>query len=242
MGRGRHEAVQRTVSLETFEPQLRAQVDDWEAWLVFADWLTEHDDARGEVLVLEHRYATGGLTGPIRQRTKQRIDAIIARERGRWLRGWTCPDGTRLHWRGGFVRGVELRGGRAAIASFERLAAHPAGRLLATLDLACNQLGTAAVADLVRSEALRTITRLDLPHNLAGPKAAEAIATSTNLGALDALDLDHNHIGDAGLQAILESSQLPVLRTLRLGDNAITSLGRRAIARAALARRCRIWT
>jgi uncharacterized protein (TIGR02996 family) len=44
-------------SAEELLARLRAHPDDQEAWLVYADWLAEQGDGRGELIALEHRAA-----------------------------------------------------------------------------------------------------------------------------------------------------------------------------------------
>jgi len=41
-------------SIETLRERLRRFPDDWTDWLVYADWLSEHGDIRGELLAVEH--------------------------------------------------------------------------------------------------------------------------------------------------------------------------------------------
>jgi uncharacterized protein (TIGR02996 family) len=40
---------------DELEAHLRAHPTDWERWLVYADWLTDQGDIRGQLIGWEHR-------------------------------------------------------------------------------------------------------------------------------------------------------------------------------------------
>ena len=82
---------------------------------VYADWLTERGDLRGELIVLQL------LAEPTLQQ-RQRIDELLARHRDRWV-GGAATDAWKLDWQRGFV-------GRAAFeldASADRTTIDDAG-------------------------------------------------------------------------------------------------------------------
>ena len=63
------------------EAWIRAHPDDWDGWRVYADWLLEHGDIRGELVHLEHRLRNGALSLEEAQAAKKRVGALIGRSR-----------------------------------------------------------------------------------------------------------------------------------------------------------------
>ena len=59
-------------TIEALERQLRQPSAGWEPWLVYADWLTERGDVRGQMIALAHRLAEGAL-GPDEAGETQRL-------------------------------------------------------------------------------------------------------------------------------------------------------------------------
>ena len=89
---------------------VRADFDDWDAWRVFADWLTDRGDARGELIAIEHRLGVEALAADEQLSLQQRVHALTEAHQVEWLAGWVPPEGAELEWRCGFIVGVELNG------------------------------------------------------------------------------------------------------------------------------------
>jgi uncharacterized protein (TIGR02996 family) len=205
---------------------------DWASWLVYADWLLEQGDPRGELVNLEHKLDTAKLSrderlGLVRQRM-----TLQKEHEGQWLRGLTLPEGLYPRWRHGFIIGLtpgSLKQGLGATLSFLRkLQAHPAGLLLCTLDLSELRLGDAEAAQLA-SAPLGPLTRLLLGNNQIGSAGVVALSESAHLGALGRLDLSHNAVGTRGLTALLSSAGLAGLvqldlRKAQLGPESLGTL------------------
>jgi uncharacterized protein (TIGR02996 family) len=83
---------------EDLEGRLREAPEDEGAWLVYADWLLERGDARGEVIRLGHQIRAGGATPEMERRY-----AAVCRA-ARWPREGPWP---RMCWRVRFERLVE---------------------------------------------------------------------------------------------------------------------------------------
>jgi uncharacterized protein (TIGR02996 family) len=95
------------------EAHLRAHPDDLAAWSVYADWLLEHGDPRGD-LVRRHREPTKD-------------------ERVRW-RG-PIPEKVATDWRFGFVIELDLPLDPRTPALLTQILADPAGRLVSSVKL-----------------------------------------------------------------------------------------------------------
>jgi uncharacterized protein (TIGR02996 family) len=106
---------------------VRASPEDWQRWLVYADWLTETGDVRGQLVSWAHELATSALSAEARVALQQQSAALAEEHEEQWLSGWARPAGARLHWRHGFV-GVWLRWDDETVANLEALVAHPTAR------------------------------------------------------------------------------------------------------------------
>lgn len=81
------------------EAAIEADLGNDSAWLVFADWLQQHGDPRGELITLEH----GGK--------QAQAEALLARHRAAWLGDALAGvdgDTLALTWKHGFVRSARI--------------------------------------------------------------------------------------------------------------------------------------
>lgn len=105
---------------------------DWEPWLVYADWLSSHNDPRGALIVLEHRLATGRLSPNERARVDAEIHLLVAEHRAAWtIAGLPASWGTT--YRHGFLVGVALSLDHQQFEPLGALLEDPRGALLARL-------------------------------------------------------------------------------------------------------------
>jgi uncharacterized protein (TIGR02996 family) len=118
-------------SLDELHAHLAANPDDWPAWMVLGDLLSEQGDVRGELIRLEHLHAEA--TPDARGDLNRQLVALVKANEAAWRGPAPSGDGVTLDWRHGFIVGLELpwvEGSRDALAAF---LAHPASRLLTTL-------------------------------------------------------------------------------------------------------------
>jgi uncharacterized protein (TIGR02996 family) len=215
--------------MNPLQAQLRVDLDDWRSWLVYADWLQDQGDARGEVIVLEHRLAAEGLSEEEARRVRARIKALGREHRPTWRQGLELPAGGELECRFGFPVGVRLPWSEGAPAVLARLVDHPGCRLLTRLHLAGESVDTAALA---RLPALRAFLELSLARCALGPRGAEALARSPHLGGLVRLDLSRNEVGPQGAAALAQSSTLGALERLELASDRVGAEGAAALAQS----------
>jgi uncharacterized protein (TIGR02996 family) len=104
---------------------VRARPNDWRSWLVYADWLTEQGDSRGELVALEHRLAVEALSSEERHALRARADALTEMHRESCLAALALPKGSELELHHGFVVGVRLPWSDEALAVLDALVAHP---------------------------------------------------------------------------------------------------------------------
>src|SRR6478672_5881113 len=104
------------------EARLRANPDDWESWLVYADWLTDQGDLRGTLIGLEHKLATAGLSEEEHRALQAQAKALAEEHQQEWLEGWSVPADAHLQWRHGFIVGVFLSWNEHTLDALEALA------------------------------------------------------------------------------------------------------------------------
>jgi uncharacterized protein (TIGR02996 family) len=221
------------------EAALLAGPRDLRAWAVYADWLSERDDPRGEALALDVRLAGGPLDDSQRQTLQERLDTIRSERRAAWLAGLALPEGADLRWWGGFVVAAWLPWDDGTPALLEALEAHPTARFLTSLDLTHRWRGFSDtrmwgrhVGRLARCALLRRITHLDLTGQLLHADGASALASSRHVRALETLKLDGCRMGARGATALVQSPRLRTLRALWLGSNRLRGAGAVTVAEA----------
>jgi uncharacterized protein (TIGR02996 family) len=209
--------------------------------LIFADWLDERGDPRGEFLRAQTELSR--WVPDLKRRTE--LQRRISDMPGRFGADWIGP--LRAHcslWRfegglahvtmtaGRFAGGCLSQHGdewlRRAQAATVRLtnaarhikavAAAPALAGVAALDLSDNNLTDSAMRALAASPHLGRLRRLDLGNNQLGDAAAFALARAPWLDQMTELDLRNNTISHVGAQALL-TRDLPRLRRLDLHGN-----------------------
>ncbi|MEM6928655.1 MAG: TIGR02996 domain-containing protein, partial [Myxococcota bacterium] len=222
---------------------LRAPHDE-EAWLVFADWLLDRGDPRGEWLVLHHQLSEPSLRGRQRLAIERRLreagpptEEELLEEldlHGMW---WVIN----VNARRGFILGLTLAWMRElTLECLERVAAHPAGTLWSALSV--SGLGSADTARLVHTDALADRAVLDIAQPRAykariGAAGAHTLASASRLRHLEVLRVGGNDIGSEGAVALVQSPHLADLRVLDLGANGLDDAGfERVTSQAGLAR------
>ena len=128
-------------------PELEALIDeapgDAERYLVYADWLQQQGDARGELIVIQHRLATStdpkeiGLLERDHAALLKKFEAELLGPLARYvfLRNSVRSFRT-FSWRCGFIRAARFSrlhyrfGAEGLHAAFKRLFHHPSGRFL----------------------------------------------------------------------------------------------------------------
>ena len=233
------------------EQTLREHPDDPAAWLVYGDWLLEHDDPRGALIQLEHRRASARAED--RAALQAEIDALVKRHRPQWEAA--LPEGVRVRaWRHGFATEIAVRWSEDAPAQIERALREPFVRGLRLFvrdpdkpggpddggddedDVEMDDDGIPILPDLsgvswLAALDLRRISSLDLSYTRLGAGGAAALAASETLGGLEVLALPYCNLGDRGVEALAAAPRLAGVRRLRLQRNGLTAAGAAALRR-----------
>jgi uncharacterized protein (TIGR02996 family) len=237
---------------DAFLQAIREDPDDDVPRLIYADWLEEQGDPRGEFIrvdcALEHLPATDRRRPPLLARRRQ----LLAQHRGAWL-GPLRPLAYHWEFRRGFPEEMTAdarpfldHAGRIFAAAPVRLARLLHGgtvtealaecrhlRRLCSLHLTDNGLGDDGLRTLLASPHLGGLRCLRLGNNDLGDEGAALLARAAGLVGLTSLTLSRNAIGDEGAAALAGSRHLGNLTALDLGNNGIQDAGARALAEAA---------
>src|SRR4051812_27172040 len=184
--------------------------DDDAPRLVYADWLDERGDPRGEFIRLQLALGRLGEDDPCRPGLAEREALLAARHRPEWDRplagladGWEYRRGFAEIVRGAAARVLERAGQLFRTAPVRELELHDvSGRL----------------AELARAPWLGRLKGLTV-YASRNPAVASALAASPGLAGITALRLGRNNIDDAGAAALAASPALARLRELDLRDN-----------------------
>ncbi|MFO0926190.1 MAG: TIGR02996 domain-containing protein [Gemmataceae bacterium] len=216
---------------------------------VYADWLEERGDPRGEFIQVQCAAERLPPADPRKLALDARADELLWRHEAEWLgpmrgrvrawrfrRGlleWVSVDaGTFLAHADEWVRGTGLLGVhlRRVDGHLEALAACPALGRLSALYLGENDLTNDQLRLLLRSRHLRQLRRLYLQCNRLDEGGAALIAVCPHLRGLYDLSLGRNFVGDAGVRALVASPHLTRLRRLDLLMTGLRADGVRALA------------
>lgn len=202
---------------------------------VYADWLEDRGDPRGEFIQVQCAADRLWSDDPRKAVLEARADELLWQHEADWLgpmrghvRSWRFRRGL-LEWvsvdaaaflahadawsRDTGLLGVHLR---HASDHLDALAACPAVGRLAGLYLGDNELTSDDLRVLLRSPHLRQLRRLYLQCNRLDQEAAGVLAACPSLTRLHDLNLGRNFIGDEGVQALVRSPHLRRLRRLNL--------------------------
>jgi uncharacterized protein (TIGR02996 family) len=213
-----------TSSLAQLETHLRETPEDWQSWLVYADWLLDQGDERGRLIQLEHRLALS----PGDARLQREIDKL--QKAGSWQPARALRSGGgSLLLRHGFVCGLSLYGEGAA-TKLRRLLAGPNMQFLTSLELA--DLSGRGVAFLSEVLPQTHIRRVRMERVQLGQARLTRLLPA--LGQLETLELYATQLGDEGMAQLCQAQSLRGLRSLSLMEEWLTERGAAALASGAL--------
>ncbi|WP_029630347.1 TIGR02996 domain-containing protein [Zavarzinella formosa] len=212
--------------------------------LVFADWLDERDDPRGEFIRIQCALARLSPADPNRPTLLDREAMLIARFHAPWseplkgIAGWT-------EFRRGFVETVNIETRKflsrgkdlfnlAPVrhvrfldvgSNLPRLTASPLLNRLSAITMYAQHLGDELAHSLVDSPHLGDLRQLNIGRNRIRDRGVQRLARSPRFEQIVGMDLSDNTIRDPGIRAVAESSNLTNLVSLELRRNEITPVG-----------------
>lgn len=212
--------------------------------LIFADWLDEREDPRGEFIRVQVALDRLPTDDPRRPELLAREGTLLGRFADAWaepLRGLVGGP----EFRRGFVEAVnaEARTFVRRAPDLFRLApvrhvrfldvGSALGRLmdcpflarLWAITIFAQHIDDRLTRALVESPHLGGLRALHLGRNRVGDRGAERLAWSPRFRHLVELDLSDNAVGDTGARAIAGSANLAALEVLELRRNELTRIG-----------------
>ncbi len=221
---------------------VRAARDDDSPRLVYADWLLEHGDPRGEFIqvqcALGRALSSKGTPRlftdyAIRESEKElppdhveleKREAALFRKHGKtWIEPFRPFISRAWSWRGGFVESIHTN--PVFFDGAERvLDAHPVSLLLLE-----GMRPVSGSHQRLAETSLRGIRQLNLDtQDIAGPNLAAVL--QKNLSEIEFLNIAGNGLGDAGAVKLATESHLTSLRALRVDRCGIGDAGLAALA------------
>jgi uncharacterized protein (TIGR02996 family) len=232
---------------------IAASPDDDAPRLVYADWLIEHGDARGEFIQLQCLLAKGdpntpGQPHPDQQSMLNRVGVLMKKHEKEWLapikqyfyshvwsRGFLFtvtsnpkffPGADKVFTTHPIVRlNIEGMKKKSDLDAFNDM---PIGRSVRYLDVSSQRIGPDKVKVLL-GERLANIEWLMLYANPLGDEGCQAIAAKSHLKKLKGLSLLSCGIGDAGIEALASSPVLESVERLNVRGNNFTNKGLEAL-------------
>src|SRR5262249_45903889 len=235
---------------------IREQPDDDLPRLIYADYLDERGDPRGEFIRAQIERSTLPPGDPRRYELLAPERELLRWHEAEWL-GPLAAVVSNHEFERGFidwvlvmteafvahaetifawapVRRVKLRG---ALGWVKLLAAMPELAYLSEIDLRFDHLDAADGRLLAASPHLHRLTRLYLSGNHLGDEGALALAAAPALARLRALPLENCPLSATAVRALAGSPHLRDLHTLELSDNPLGDAGVRALVSAPFLRR-----
>jgi uncharacterized protein (TIGR02996 family) len=234
---------------EAFLQRIRAYPEDDAQRLIFADWLDEQGDPRGQFIRVQLALAELPADAPERAALVRTERDLLAVHRDEWeapFRGLA----TGPVFRRGFVDEVKVEARQFLRSAHELFTAAPVRHVtlldvsdslpavlqcpylsrLAALTVHAQHTGEPLARAVARSEHLAGLRRLVLTRNRFGDAGAEQLARSPHLTNLEELDLSENEIGETGARALAASPGLAKLQRLELQGNPLGPAGAEALA------------
>jgi carbon storage regulator CsrA len=200
--------------------------DDEGIRLIFADWLQDREDPRGEFIRTQCLLAKLAPGDPHRPGLEAAERALWAEHGSTW-RGYLPLVLRSAAFRRGFVEAIELTVAEFLAHAGEIFAAAPVRRFRARRGWDGYPGPTLAL--LAASPYLARLAELDLSDQDLGDGEAALLAASPHAASLNALVLRRNQLGDAGAAALARSPHLTGLARLDLTGNRIGKKGARTL-------------
>jgi uncharacterized protein (TIGR02996 family) len=217
-----------------------ASPDDDRPRLVYADWLTEQGDPRGEFIAVQCARARMPADAPGQRPLEEREWTLMSAHAEQWEAA-LGKDLTSVKFRRGFIEEATLFTASFVERAEQMFALEPL-RTVQVIDA-----GEEGAANLAASKSLARLDGLRL-SNLSGRveqgigiDGLGVLLSSRNISRLKSLSLDDQYVGDTGAIALAHAgpAALPVLESLRLVSDSLTALGVEALAGTRWFRRLR---
>ena len=190
--------------------------------LIFADWLDDRGDSRGQFIRVQIALSRMSDDADGREALQNREATLLSRHRVKWsapLRGIACS----AEFSRGFIETVNVEG-RVFLRRNEELFRLAPVRNIRFLDVG------SSLCNLMNCPGLARLSAITISAQHIDEKLTQALVESPYLGGLRTLHIGRNRVGDRGAERLAWSPRFLKLRELNLSDNAIGDVGSRALA------------
>jgi uncharacterized protein (TIGR02996 family) len=216
--------------------------------LVYADWLLERSDPRGELITVQceiHQLDSKNSDDARIDELRAREMALLTKHKKTWVgafagtrtehgtkeRSWVKGSPTKWTFERGFVRDVTMSTRDLARNAKELFAAEPVARVHVT---------DADIDAVLQCDGIENLRELDVSRNRLKDTGVRALFSAKNLRSLETLDLTKCGIGPSAVRTMIDASgsaprkRFPKLRQLVLCDNALVDKGAKELAEFSL--------
>lgn len=206
--------------------------DDVGARLVYADWLSERGEPRGELIALQCQLSALAPEAPERAELEARERALRAEHEEAWLAelGLSVVS---VRWENGFLDEVTV-----LAASVEQLPqalfSREPVRALRVVDATADHAAVlAALPMLERVKGLRFTNSNGQAGRALGGEGLDVLLESRHLHTLERFELEGQHLDDIGAMVLARKAGpvAPKLRSLRISGDEVGAVGAEVLAR-----------
>lgn len=214
---------------EAFHRAIQENPDDDTVRLVFADWLEERGDLRGELIRVQYSLRALGLEDVRRESLQERSEALCSAETERLKANLGILLNNPVFDRG-FISEASVRATEFAKHAESIFRFAPA---LKSIDLG-DAVGRSEIETLALSPHLAHISGLSFmtahksprqPQGGDGDGCIQALCSSPYLSSLRKLEIPRSRVSPQGVQLLASSPAFAQLTHLRLWHNNISDLG-----------------
>jgi uncharacterized protein (TIGR02996 family) len=212
---------------QAFLADIRDSHNDDALRLIYADWLEEQGQPRGELIRLQFQLADLPDQDERRAPLLQRQQTLLADHEEDWLADLPRFPGIRWCWDRGFPWAVNA----SSLETFQTYAAI-LFRTVPLQKLSVRLMGPDQIQQLLDIPGVEKLVGLDLSYGGIQSRGARIIAQASLLRGLRTLALGSNGIGSDGVEILANSPHLGNLTSLDASSNGIDSNGATALARS----------
>jgi uncharacterized protein (TIGR02996 family) len=193
---------------------------DTKARLVYADWLQDHGDPRGELIVLQCQ----GDDRPAEVLAREA--ELIKKHKKAWTAAFGEAKGARWEYRRGFVEKLAMDAAPLAKHGAAIFAAEPVEELNVW------KIDQAKLAPVLALAGLARVRKLSLARSELSKPDVEGLVKATTLGKVESLDVSICGLDVERGEQLAKATSLPALRELKLAGNFLTDDGATALAKS----------
>jgi uncharacterized protein (TIGR02996 family) len=225
---------------DAFLQAIREEPEDDAVRLIFADWLEERGNPRGEFIRIQCALAGMAEDDERRGGLEERAEKLLRQHEPRWI-GSLSSRVKEHKFRRGFIEEITISAAAFITHAQELFNTHPIRTVhvfsLSALTDGYTESGRRRFSDFCQSPHLERVTALHLANEALSDQQLRPLTETARLTSVRLLDLTGNALTSAGVLALDAAPHLPELTALLLNRNPLDSLGVQTLAGLSLAAR-----